>query len=106
MSKAREASQAESSNGHEDAEAELGIGNNTDTDRHWVQTLTQGARMLCRLALGEKEGCTALEECKEAKTMIEKARSRLDANDKELVGGIQLAEGIWHFVMAHIGEKA
>lgn len=104
VSKAREASQAETASGHEDADAAFGVGSDTDTDGCWVKTLVQGARMLCRLALAEKEGGTAIEECKEAKTMIEKAKTRLDSSDKELLGSVQLAEGIWNSVMAHIGR--
>lgn len=74
-----------------------------DTDRNWVQTCVQGARMLCRLALAETDGRSARQEAKEAGTMIERAKERLSQDEKELVGSVQLAEGIWQYVMAQIG---
>lgn len=74
-----------------------------DTDRNWVQTCVQGARMFCRLALAETDGRTARGEAKEAGTLIGRAKGRLDANDRELVGSVQLAEGIWQSVMAQTG---
>ncbi|KAH9944625.1 hypothetical protein B0H21DRAFT_746395 [Amylocystis lapponica] len=98
VSKAREAGLDDVDGSRED---ELPIGGDTDTDHNWVQTLVFGARMLCRLALVEEDGNKALEDAKEAGTMIEKAKTRLDASDKELVATVKLAEGIWNSVMAH-----
>ncbi|TFY57861.1 hypothetical protein EVJ58_g6765 [Rhodofomes roseus] len=77
-----------------------------DTDRNWVQTCVQGARMLCRLALAEADGQAARKEAKEAGTLIEWAKERLNANDKELVGSVQLAEGIWQSVMAQTEQDS
>ena len=74
-----------------------------DTDRNWVTTLIHGARMLCRLALQESDYGTALEGAKEAGVLIEKAKTRLDRDDEELVAEVQLAEAIWCGVMAHTG---
>ena len=79
-----------------------------DTDRNWVQTLVQGARMLCRVACsksGTVLGTTGngLDEAKEAGVLIEKAKTRLDKNDAELMASVYLAEGIWHSVMAYKG---
>ena len=79
-----------------------------DTDRNWVQTLIQGARMLCRVAWsksGTVLGTTGngLGEAKEAGVLINKAKTRLDKNDAELTASVHLAEGIWHSVMAHKG---
>jgi hypothetical protein len=73
----------------------VGIGTDADTDRHWVETLIQGARMLCRLA--EPGG---IEDGREAGLLIDKAKTRLDKDDKELVATVSLAEGIWSTVMA------
>ncbi|OSX62812.1 hypothetical protein POSPLADRAFT_1065909 [Postia placenta MAD-698-R-SB12] len=73
----------------------------TDTDRNWVQMLTQGARMLCRLAMAESDGSIAMDEAKEAGVMVEKAKTRLDPNEKDLVANVQLAEGIWLSTMAY-----
>ena len=81
----------------------------TDTDRNWVQALVQGARMLCRISCsksGTALGTTGngLDEAKEAGVLIEKAKTRLDENDVELVASVYLAEGIWHSVMAYKGR--
>ena len=82
-----------------------------DTDRNWVHTLVQGARMLCRTAYS-KSGTAlgtsgnGLDEAKEAGVLIEKAKTRLDKNDAELVARVYLAEGIWHSAMAHKGRLA
>ena len=83
----------------------------TDTDRNWVQALVQGARMLCRIACsksGTALGSTGngLDEAKEAGVLIEKAKTRLDENDAELVASVYIAEGIWHSVMAYKGRFA
>ncbi|KZT66935.1 TPR-like protein [Daedalea quercina L-15889] len=75
-----------------------------DTDHNWVETCVQGARMLCRLALAETDGRSARLEVKEAGTLIERAKERLDANDRELVGSVRLVEGIWQSVMAQIKQ--
>lgn len=84
-------------------EGDLPVGGDTDTDSNWVQTLVFGARMLCRLAMAEADGQKALENAKEANTMIEKAKTRLDPQHKELVAAVNLAEGIWGSIMAHTG---
>jgi hypothetical protein len=73
----------------------VGIRVDADTDRHWVETLIQGARMLCRLA-----GPGGVEDGREAGVLIDKAKTRLDKNDKGLVASVNLAEGIWSTVMA------
>ncbi|KIJ19657.1 hypothetical protein PAXINDRAFT_174968 [Paxillus involutus ATCC 200175] len=79
---------------------EVGGDGDCDTDRHWVETLLEGARMLCRLALS-RPGLDGLDEVKEAEELIEKAKTRLDPADKELVARVALAEGIWNTVTAH-----
>ena len=72
-----------------------GVGVDADTNRHWVETLVQGARMLCRMA-----GPDGIEDAREAGVLIDKAKTRLDKDDKELVAKVCLAEGIWSTVMA------
>lgn len=79
-----------------------GIDGDSDTDRHWVETLVEGARMFCRLALS-RLGSGGVEEAKEAGEFLEKAKTRLDMADKELVARVALAEGIWNTVTAFIG---
>ncbi|EPQ53258.1 hypothetical protein GLOTRDRAFT_140119 [Gloeophyllum trabeum ATCC 11539] len=100
VGKARETAEADARAGNENSASVLGAALDADTDRHWVETLVQGARMLCRLA-GAKPGGEGIEEAKEAGVMVEKARTRLDAEDKELAASVDLAEGIWSMMMAN-----
>jgi hypothetical protein len=74
---------------------EAGVGVDADTDQHWVETLIQGARMLCRLA-----GPSGVEDAREAGKLIENAKTRLDKDNKELVASVNLGEGIWSSIMA------
>ena len=110
VGKAWETANAEAEQKREEASARsVESAHGVDTDRNWVQTLVQGARMLCRVAYsksGTALGTTGngLDEAKEAGVLIEKAKTRLDKNDAELVGSVYLAEGIWHSVMAHKGQ--
>ncbi|KAH7886691.1 hypothetical protein F5I97DRAFT_2017699 [Phlebopus sp. FC_14] len=83
---------------------EAGVDVDFDTDRHWVETLVEGSRMLCRLALS-KAGFDGVEEVKEAGELLEKAKTRLEANDKELVARVALAEGVWNTVTAFTGQQ-
>ncbi|KIP07862.1 hypothetical protein PHLGIDRAFT_70390 [Phlebiopsis gigantea 11061_1 CR5-6] len=76
-----------------------------DTDRLWVQTLVLGVKMLCRLAVQEVDHGKAVELAKEAGTVIQKARTRLDEHDKELVASVLLADGIYHSAMVHAVEQ-
>lgn len=64
-----------------------------DSDRLWVETLVQGARMLCRLPGGPAEA-------REAGTLVEQARTRLNATDLELIATVDLADGICKAVLA------
>ncbi|KDQ52478.1 hypothetical protein JAAARDRAFT_40076 [Jaapia argillacea MUCL 33604] len=99
VSKARETGASESEESRESSGGGKGIAVDADTDLHWVETLVHGARMLCRLA-SAKEGRDGLDEVREAGSLIEKARSRLDKDDKVLVASVDLAEGIWHSMIA------
>ncbi|KAG8215730.1 hypothetical protein J3R82DRAFT_7623 [Butyriboletus roseoflavus] len=81
-----------------------GVDGDSDTDRHWVETLVEGANMFCRLALS-RLGSSGVEEAKEAGEFLEKAKTRLDSADKELVARVALAEGIWNTVTAFIGGR-
>lgn len=107
--KAWETGNAETAQKPEDGSASIAESMyGADTDRNWVQTLVQGARMLCRVACsksGTVLGTTGngLDEAKEAGVLIEKAKTRL-GNDTELAASVYLAEGIWHSVMAHKGK--
>lgn len=98
VAKAREAG---ASQGGTNADVEGPV--DTDTDRQWVQTLVLGAKMFCRFTVQEADHGRAVELAKEAGTIIQKAKARLEEEDKELVASVQLAEGIWHSVMAFTG---
>ncbi|KAG1744916.1 uncharacterized protein EDB91DRAFT_1271102 [Suillus paluster] len=66
---------------------EARVDNDFDTDRHWVETLVSGARMLCRLAISRPDG-----------------KTRLDEDDKEMVARVALAEGVWYTTLAIIEQ--
>ncbi|TFK51537.1 hypothetical protein OE88DRAFT_1659604 [Heliocybe sulcata] len=98
VSKARETAQADGEKAKQQQESPLGD-LHADTDRHWVETLVQGARMLCRIA-GSKPHGEGLAEVKEAGVMVEKARTRLDPENRELAASLDVAEGVWNLMMA------
>ena len=71
-----------------------------DSDTAWVETLVFGARMLCA-GVGEQgrvdeqtDGGEALADLQEAQTVLKKARTRLDPEDRRLVAAVFLAEGV------------
>ncbi|KAG1772464.1 hypothetical protein EV702DRAFT_1134016 [Suillus placidus] len=80
---------------------EAGVDNDFDTDRHWVETLINGARMLCRLSISRQD---AIDDAKEAGDMIEKAKTRLNEDDREMVARVALAEGICYTTLAIIEQ--
>lgn len=95
-----------------------------ETDEQWIQTLEQGARMLCRLAVADKgevveepeaagrlPGDHAVNDAREAAQLVEKARSRLGQRGLEgsveerekwqyLRARVDLAEGVAYSVLA------
>ncbi|KAF7290669.1 hypothetical protein MIND_01307200 [Mycena indigotica] len=70
----------------------------TDTNKHWVETLVSGARMLCKDAslASEAEG---INDVRDAGKLITQAKTRLDIHDAELVAMVDLAEGVWNTLM-------
>ncbi|KAH7922423.1 hypothetical protein BV22DRAFT_1197440 [Leucogyrophana mollusca] len=78
---------------------EAGMDDDVDTDRHWVETLVEGSRMLCRLAI-TRTTSEGVEEACEAGELLVKAKTRLDPDDKQLVARVALAEGIWNIATA------
>jgi tetratricopeptide (TPR) repeat protein len=80
---------------------EAGVDDDFDTDGHWVETLINGARMLCRLTISRQDG---IDDAKEAGDMIEKAKTRLDEDDKEMVARVALAEGVYYTTLAIIEQ--
>ena len=81
-------------------------GKSTESDATWVTTLVWGSRMLCRLSLmaDPTSGNRGIDEAREAGTILEKAKERLDPDDKMLKASVELAEGIWNTVMAFKGN--
>jgi hypothetical protein len=78
-------------------------GSDADSDRHWVETLVQGARMLCRSAAATI-GLEGIKDARDAGVLIEKARERLCREDKHLVASVDLAEGIWNWTISLKGS--
>ncbi|KAJ7079363.1 hypothetical protein C8R43DRAFT_1177712 [Mycena crocata] len=74
-----------------------GISEDTDSNRHWVETLLAGSRMLCKSASLEADG---IEDAREAGTLLVMARTRLDKDDTLLTSTVALAEGVWNSTMA------
>ncbi|KAG7440123.1 uncharacterized protein BT62DRAFT_989346 [Guyanagaster necrorhizus] len=79
--------------------SDAGVGADTDTDQNWVETLVYGIRMLCKFA-SMANGIEGLEDVREAETLVEKAKTRLDENNQILVARLLLAEGVCQSVMA------
>ncbi|KIL58581.1 hypothetical protein M378DRAFT_86295 [Amanita muscaria Koide BX008] len=80
------------------------VSEETDTSENWVELLVFGVRMLCKKA-AVTQGLEGMKEAREAGQLIEKARARLDASSKKLVAYVDMAEGIWHTVMAACAEQ-
>jgi hypothetical protein len=78
-------------------------------DVRWVETLVEGARMLCRIA-STKAGLDGRQEAREADALIQKAKQRMEqgragvGTDKEMEARLLLAEGIWNSTMAIKGK--
>lgn len=73
-----------------------------EPDRVWIETLVQGARMLCRIPNG------GVPEAREAGELIELAEKRLDEHGhngghEDLKAAVLRAKGIWHTCMAMRG---
>ncbi|KAF9025079.1 hypothetical protein BDZ89DRAFT_1068592 [Hymenopellis radicata] len=78
---------------------DAGVGVDADTDQKWVETLVYGIRLLCRNA-SSLSGLDGIEDVREAESLIEKAHSRLDKENKVLSASLLLAEGICQSVYA------
>ncbi|KAF8198379.1 hypothetical protein K438DRAFT_1718023 [Mycena galopus ATCC 62051] len=73
------------------------ISDDTDSNRSFVETLVTGSRMLCKSASIDQDG---MDDVREAGRLVALARTRLDANETDLVAAVDLAEGVWNSVMA------
>ena len=77
-----------------------GSGSDTDTDSNWVDTLLFGATMLCTSsASSSSSNLTEMDDLKEAHKIIEKAKTRLNKQDKRLVAKMYLAEGVYWMML-------
>ncbi|KAF8632468.1 hypothetical protein AX15_001868 [Amanita polypyramis BW_CC] len=75
------------------------VGEETDTNENWVELLVFGVRMLCKAALATP-GVEGMRDVRSAGELIEKAKTRLDSNNKRLLAHVNLTEGIWNTVIA------
>lgn len=74
------------------------VGEDTDTDDFWVETLIFGATMLCK-SVAALPGFEGIDEVREAGVLLEKARTRLDRDNKRLDAIVKLTEGIVNSVL-------
>ncbi|KAF8630555.1 hypothetical protein AX17_005367 [Amanita inopinata Kibby_2008] len=75
------------------------VGENTDYDENWVEMLVFGIRMLCKSAISTP-GIEGMKDVLDAGSLVEKARTRLNKDDKRLVAYVDMADGIWNTTMA------
>ncbi len=76
----------------------------TDTNENWVEFLVFGLRMLCKAAVSTP-GTEGMKDARDAGELVEKARTRLDNDDKRLMAHVNMTEGIWNTVMALKGKR-
>lgn len=81
------------------SESDLGSGSgeDTDTDSNWVDTLIFGATMLC--ISSSSSNLTDMDDLNEAHKIIEKAKTRLNKQDKRLTAKVYLAEGVYWMML-------
>jgi len=92
-------------------------GEDTDTDSNWVDTLIFGAIMLCKSSFSPSSPSSCppssylngMDDLNEAHQIIEKAKTRLNKQDKRLVAKVCLAEGVYWMIvgvkgMAHLSS--
>jgi hypothetical protein len=71
----------------------------TDTDSNWVDTLIFGATMLCISSSSSSSNLTEMDDLNEAHKIIEKAKTRLNKEDKRLAAKMDLAEGVYWMML-------
>ena len=82
--------------------SESDSGSDTDTDSNWVDTLIFGATMLCissSSSSSSSSNLTEMDDLNEAHNIIEKAKTRLNKQDKRLAAKIYLAEGVYWMML-------
>jgi len=50
-------------------------------------------------------GTEGMKDARDAGELVEKARTRLDSDDKRLMAHVDMTEGIWNTVMALKGKR-
>lgn len=75
------------------------VGEETDTTENWVELLVFGVRMLCKMAVSTP-GTEGMKDAWDAGELVQKARARLNKDDKRLVAHVDMTEGLWNTVMA------
>ena len=73
-----------------------GSGSDTDTDSNWVDTLIFGATILC---ISSSSDLSEMDDLNEAHKIIEKAKTRLNKQDKRLAAKMYLAEGVYWMML-------
>lgn len=81
------------------SESDSGSGSDTDTDSNWIDTLIFGATMLCISSSSSSSNLTEMDDLNEAHKIIEKAKTRLNKQDKRLAAKIYLAEGVYWMML-------
>lgn len=81
------------------SESDPGSSSDTDTDSNWVDTLVFGATMLCISSSSSSSNLTEMDDLNEAHKIIEKAKTRLNKQDKRLVAKMYLAEGVYWMML-------
>lgn len=77
-----------------------------DTDSNWVDTLIFGATMLFKSSSSSPSSSSLneMDDLNEAHEIIEKAKTRLNKQDKRLVAKIYLAEGVYWMTLGVKGQ--
>jgi hypothetical protein len=94
----------ETSGHHSESDSGSCSGEDTDTDSNWVDTLIFGATMLCISSSSSSCNLTEMDDLNEAHKIIEKAKTRLNKQDKRLVAKIYLAEGVYWMMLGVKGR--
>jgi hypothetical protein len=88
----------ETSGNRSESDSDSGSGSDTDTDSNWVDTLIFGATILCTSS-SSSSNLTEMDDLNEAHKIIEKAKTRLNKEDKRLTAKTHLAEGVYWMML-------
>ena len=88
----------ETSGHRSESDSGSGSGEDTDTDSNWVDTLIFGSTMLFTSS-SFSSNRTEMDDLNEVHKIIEKAKTRLNKEDKRLVAKVYLAEGVYWMML-------